>query len=268
MKQQQKNQDQDWRLCPYSKHHVKEYKKSDGQTVPEHCASNPSGKDELRFEEIQIVPTKHFHDLTGLPLFNTKLDTHDNFKKSDGTRVDVDQFDQLIRGWTQYWTKTLQTKLNFDSEIDANWIKVLIASESTFDPNRDYDKEHHVKKGTHARGLMQIGIQAREALQTLKGHKQEIFDYFIFVNANQLFNPSANICAGVRWYCHKWALLQSELSSTLKRNPTWEEACWQYKGIYHKYTQKIPDPEAVKEVEILKTFYSLLMQPKSEKHHE
>jgi hypothetical protein len=145
------DQDQDWRLCPYSKHHVKEYKTSEGKVVPEHCASNPSGKDELRFEEIQIITTKHFHDLIGLPLSNTRLDTHDNFKKSDGTRVDVDQFDQLIRGWTQYWNK------------------VLIASESTFDPNRDYDKEHHITKGsTHAKGLMQMGSKARVLHPVLK----------------------------------------------------------------------------------------------------
>jgi hypothetical protein len=83
-----------------------------------------------------------------------------------------------------------------------------------------------------------------------------------------LFNPSANICAGVRWYCHKWALLQSEFKTTLKRNPTWEEACWQYKGIYYQYTKKIPDPEAVKEVEILKTFHSLLMKSKGDKNRE
>lgn len=60
-------------------------------TRQEHCAYNPSHKDELSFDEIQSITETHFSDLTGAPLAGV-------LKFSDESK-----YDQQIRGWTQYW---------------------------------------------------------------------------------------------------------------------------------------------------------------------
>lgn len=232
-----------WRSLPFGIHHVKEYKKSDGSIVHEHDAKNPSGKDELKFDEIQIITNKYFKDLTGSPNSNTKLDTDSHFQEGGKPIVDVDQFDQLIRGWTQYWSPLMKYYLEFPDDIDGNWVKALIATESTFNPDPKRNK-------LGALGLMQLIKDTRDIFANLHG---ELIHYFVILDSKEWLDPSANICGGIRWLCHKRHLLRHKIG----RIPTWEEACWEYKGIYYETTGK---PQEIKDN--LKIFYNLLQKPK------
>lgn len=66
-----------WRICPIGKHFVKKHivhippskEHPDGETIErhEHCATNPSKKDILSFDEIQAITEKYFHQLSGPP---------------------------------------------------------------------------------------------------------------------------------------------------------------------------------------------------------
>lgn len=66
-----------WRKCPKGMHYVKEHvvhvppSKSHPNgniaKVREHCATNPSHKDELSFPEIEFITKTYFKDLTGPP---------------------------------------------------------------------------------------------------------------------------------------------------------------------------------------------------------
>ncbi len=57
--------------------------------------------------------------------------------------------------------------------------------------------------------------------------KGEIKDHYVTATRDELNDPNVNICAGVRWLFHKQALA----SSRLKRNATWPEAVYEYKGL-------------------------------------
>ena len=66
-----------WRICPLGQHFVrthiehippsKTHPQGEVITRHEHCAHNPSHKDMLSLDEIQVVSSKHFEDLTGSP---------------------------------------------------------------------------------------------------------------------------------------------------------------------------------------------------------
>ena len=84
------------------KHFVKEHiihtqpskKHPEGTTkkIHDHCATNPSKKDILTFDEIQIITKKYFPHLSGPPKTGV-------LKGYAG----ADKFDAEIRGWTRYW---------------------------------------------------------------------------------------------------------------------------------------------------------------------
>lgn len=90
-----------WRRCPIGKHFVREHLEhiSPSKAHPEgmiitrheHCADNPSHKDELSYDEIQYITETYFSDLKGLPIANALLEL---FPKSN-------DYDAEIRGWTQ-----------------------------------------------------------------------------------------------------------------------------------------------------------------------
>jgi hypothetical protein len=242
-----------WRTSPFGMHSVKEYAKHNHNTenakdiiVHQHDAKNPSGKDELKFVEIQVMTNKYFYNLKGLPNSDTKLNTNPNFITKDGTLVDVDKFDFLIRGWTQYWTPLMKHFLKFEDNIDGNWIKALIATESTFKPD-----EHNGM----AVGLMQLTKQTRDIFLDIHG---ELKHYFVILHANEWLDPSANICAGIRWLCHKRHLLKAQIN----RMPTWKESCIAYKSMWHDYsTGKLTDKQKLI-LKNLQDYYDLLQQSK------
>ncbi len=87
-------------------------------TWHEYCALNPSHKDELSFAEIQHISDTYFADLSGPPTAGVLKFVH------------ADEYDHLIRGWTQYWNDIF----TLSDPLDPNVVKALIATESSFDP--------------------------------------------------------------------------------------------------------------------------------------
>lgn len=201
-----------WRACPYGQHWVVRHPRlpvgRQLQDVDGHCRRNPSGKDRLDGQEIE--------QLSYLPEF---LATTPQPKKYKGTYQikTADSFDSLISGWCRYWNDIFKP----DVPIDPNFVKALIESESTFNPNAIAKNKKSVGP---ARGLIQITEQSWKILKDRKG---EIKDHYIDLKKDELFEPSKNICAAIRWLFRKREILQKRLS----RSPTWIETIVEYKGL-------------------------------------
>jgi hypothetical protein len=200
-----------WRVCPYGQHQVIEHPRRNPpskshpggsvSTVHWHCAHNPSGKDQLYPDEIREIAAQHFSDLKDKPC-SLPLD----FGAAGS------QYDDLIAGWVQYWNDVLKP----DVPLDPNLVKSLIASESSFDPDKLADPNN----SNSARGLTQILNSTRKILGNDKG---ELKDHFITVTKADLNDPGVNVCAGVRWLFQKRKLA----SIHLKRQASWIEAIWE-----------------------------------------
>jgi len=204
-----------WRRCTMGKHLVREYeahiapsKEHPDGTVArwhEHCADNPSRKDELSFDEIQYISKTYFASLSGPPTAGVLTKEFD----------DADKYDNEIRGWTQYWNDIFLP----EDKLNPNLVKAIIATESSFRENPKEMKSAH--------GLMQIQDGTLHYLSDTKG---ELRNYLIRLNLSELLNPSANICAGIRWLFRK----KETASATLKRPASWYEAIEDYKGLLDK----------------------------------
>lgn len=223
-----------WRICPIGKHFVKKHithvppskEHPDGNTIEvhEHCATNPSKKDILSFDEIQAITEKYFHQLSGPPKAGV-LKGYGN----------ADKFDVEIRGWTQYWNDIF----SFSDPLPADVVKALIASESSFHP----DTNIPAGKGKgRARGLMQV---TDYTMNILSNHHGELSNYLICFDHSKLLNPTANICAGIRWLFRCMVIAKSHLGDAT----TWVDAAIQYKG-------KLGINPPPKEVEIFLHHYS------------
>ncbi|MHB1947983.1 MAG: transglycosylase SLT domain-containing protein [Gammaproteobacteria bacterium] len=210
-----------WRRCSMGQHFVKEHiihvklskKHPDGIVkVHEHCANNPSHKEELSFDEIQYITQTYFDALSGPP-------TAGRLKEYPTS----DDFDGLIRGWTKYWDDIF----NLDDPLEANLIKALIGSESSFNINPPGGNRN-------AHGLIQILHNTFLILHDTKG---ELHDYLVRIPWNKILDPSSNICMGVRWLFQKKKLA----SIRLKRTASWEEAVIEYKSYWDEVNAgKIP----------------------------
>lgn len=200
-----------WRACPYGEHWVVRHPRlpvgRNNQDVDGHCRKNPSGKDRLEGNEINFISeTSFFQEAKPLPLpYNGK----EKIKNAD-------EFDVLIAGWCKYWNDVLKP----DKLIEPNFIKALMESESRFDPSAMAKN----KKVGSARGLIQL---TEETWKILKNRKGEIKDHYIDLDKNELFEPSKNICASIRWLFRKREILQKRLS----RSPDWVETIAEYKGL-------------------------------------
>ena len=132
----------------------------------------------------------------------------------------ADKFDVEIRGWTQYWNEIF----SFPDPLEPNLIKALIASESSFHPNTNIPAG---KGQGRARGLMQV---TDGTMHILSDHHGELSNYLICFDHSKLLNPSANICAGIRWLFRKKVIADSKLG----RKSTWIEAVAEYKGVLNQ----------------------------------
>lgn len=219
-----------WRVCPYGEHWVrthpmhvppsKTHPEGSVTTRREHCARNPSGKDQLYPEEIQEIAAQNFSRLKNKPCslpskFGSQGSKYDNF----------------IAGWVQYWNDVLKP----DEPLDPNLVKALIASESGFDPNKLANK----KNSNSARGLMQITNDTRKLLDGFHG---DLSDHLITATKAELNDPNINICAGVRWLFEK----RRQASFHLKRSVSWAETVWEYKGVKRAKTKK--ETEKIKNI--------------------
>ncbi|MEI8348334.1 MAG: transglycosylase SLT domain-containing protein, partial [Pseudomonadota bacterium] len=128
------------------------------------------------------------------------------------------QYNDLISGWVAYWNYALKPK----NPLHPNDLKALIASESGFKINAQ--NPNKTKKVGFARGLVQLTEQTYRILQNEKG---ELKDHLVILDKEEIWEPNKNICAAVRWLYRKYQTAQNKL----KRNPTWEETFWEYKGI-------------------------------------
>lgn len=202
-----------WRFCPSGEHWVRTHsmlvppskKHPTGYTTTrlEHCARNPSGKDQLYPDEIQEIAKKYF---TGVKKRPCPISL--GFKNGK-------KYDDFIAGWVKYWNEIFNPK----DPLNPDLVKALIATESSFDTEKLANK----KNQNSARGLMQITNSTRKILGDENG---ELKDHFLTLTQNDLNNPNMNICAGVRWLFHKRKLASAKLG----RDATWEEAVHEYKG--------------------------------------
>lgn len=223
-----------WRICPIGKHFVKTHtvnippskEHPSGEIIErhEHCATNPSKKDILSFNEIQAITEKHFHQLSGPPKTSV-LKGYPN----------ADKFDAEIRGWTHYWNDIF-SPLN---PLPADLVKALIASESSFYPETNIPAG---KGKGRARGLMQV---TDYTMSILSNHHGELSNYLICFDHSKLLHSSANICAGIRWLFRCMVIAKSKLGDAA----TWIDAAIQYKG-------KLGIQPLPKEVAILLHHYS------------
>lgn len=223
-----------WRRCPIGEHFVREHsirsQSSDQHSagniiIHEHCARNPSCKEELSYAEIQHITDTYFADLVGPPSKGLV-----EFENSNA-------YDKEIRGWTRYWNDVFEPA----NILPANLVKALIATESSFKPDP--------KTIRIARGLMQVRTKTREYLQDIHG---ELSDYLVRLTPEQLLEPSSNICAGIRWLFRKQVIA----SSKLNRDATWIETVADYKG----YLDKIIASEQynLKPMQDLEDYYNRL----------
>ncbi len=230
-----------WRVCPLGQHFVRAHsehippskKHPQGDVVIRnaHCAHNPSHKDLLSFDEIHVISNNYFETLSGRPTAGILTKFHK-----------ADDYDLLIRGWVRYWNEVF----DFEDPLNPNLIKALMATESSFE-EQAVSPNHK----NRARGLLQI---TEETLHILNDHKGELSNHLMFIRAKDLFDPSVNICSGVRWLFRK----QITASSRLKRKATWEEAIIEYKA-YWKIIDAGQIPKAIVE---LREYYKQLEEEK------
>ena len=86
----------------------------------------------------------------------------------------------------------------------------------------------------------------------MKDEKGEIKNHLIDLDQKDMYNPNANICAGIRWLFRK----KETASARLKRVATWEEAVAEYKS-YLRLLLKAPKV-GIKNFEKFKSYYDKL----------
>ena len=232
-----------WRACSLGQHWVRSHprrvkvtkKNPTGYTdVEGHCRHNRSKKDEIYKDELDKIANEYFDNLRGKP-FPCDL----GFNKTK--TYNGNSYDKLIRGWTKYWNEVLKP----NEPLDPDLVKALIASESSFNK----DSKNPAGKGNMARGLMQV---TDAPLKILKDEKGEIKNHLIDLDQKDMYNPNANICAGIRWLFRK----KETASARLKRVATWEEAVAEYKS-YLRLLLKAPKV-GIKNFEKFKSYYDKL----------
>ena len=202
-----------WRICPIGEHWVKRHPKQllSGKVTDHdgHCRKNRKSKAEYyTTDELNLMADSFFKSIASNPDFMPNPDAI-GFKNGN-------KYDLLIAGWTKFWNEVLSPEI----PLSPNLVKALIATESSFDIPKDQKSNDGA-----ARGLIQITENTRKILQNLKG---ELKNHHIELTTEESREPNPNIAAGIRWLHHKKYLLEKRL----KRKASWEEAIYEYKGIY------------------------------------
>jgi predicted nucleotidyltransferase len=222
-----------WRICPYGQHWVVRHPRlpmgRQIQDVDGHCRKNPSGKDHLKGDEIDLISKN--------PLFQQTRPLPLSYSGKEKIQY-ANAHDTLIAGWCKYWNEIFKP----DKPVDPNFIKALIESESRFNPLAMAKN----KIVGPARGLIQLTEQTWKILKDRKG---EIKDHYVDLNKNELFDPSKNICAAIRWLFRKREILQKRLS----RSPEWVETIAEYKGLGPDLKKK--GPKSIKVMNDFLTIY-------------
>lgn len=210
-----------WRLCALGSHWVKNHNrktKSGITAVDGHCRKNPSKKEVLTIDEIHEIQNRYMNSL------KPQTASYRSVFKSK-----ADLYDVLITGWTQYWNDVFKPKV----PLEANFVKALMASESSFSPK--ISTPIPGQKNAKAHGLMQITDQTIKILNDPKGElKNHIFSF----KKGDIYDPGVNIATSIRWLFHKKFLADRRL----KKEATWQESLVEYKGYTNKY---IKDPQGV-----------------------
>jgi hypothetical protein len=89
----------------------------------------------------------------------------------------------------------------------------------------------------------------------------EFKNYLVCLNATELLNPYANICAGTRWLSRK----KETASEKLKTKTTWIEAIEDYKGFLDKIINK--EKYNHRPMGDLNKYYKRLKENNNEKKH-
>ncbi|MBX3021342.1 MAG: transglycosylase SLT domain-containing protein [Bdellovibrionales bacterium] len=211
------NKNHPWRLCPTGESWVRTHPltvpvSSEGPrrktTRHGHCRIN-AGKSEIyTADELKDIAESHFDKL----IQDTELmPIPDSMGFQNGNN-----YDHLIAGWTKFWNEILNPK----TPLTPDFVKALIATESSFETPKDRNSSDG-----SARGLIQVTDNTRKALKDLKG---ELRNHYIELSVEESREPTTNIAAGIRWLHHKKKLAEHRL----KREITWEEAGAEYKGIF------------------------------------
>jgi predicted nucleotidyltransferase len=227
-----------WRACPYGEHwgirHPRYPVGRKLQDVDGHCRKNPSGKDYLKGDEIDFISkTSPFQNARPLPCpYQGKAKI-----------PNANEYDVLIAGWCKYWNDILRPQF----PLDPNFVKALIESETHFRAN--ISTPNKKKSIGPARGLIQM---TEETWRTLKNPKGEIKDYYVQLDKDELFEPSKNICAGIRWIFRKKEMLQKRI----KKEPSWTDVMLEYKGIYAQFKKNGKEAKVIhsKFVDILSLY--------------
>lgn len=202
-----------WRQCPIGHHWVKEHdrQKRTLEDVDPHCRRNPSNKDLLKSDEIDFISKTEL-------FLNPLVKVSNEHIGMDGvSREEQNRYDELISGWTAYWNDVFKLK----DPLHPNYVKALMASESTFNPKARAKNSPDIGL---ARGLLQI---TEKTSRLSKDHKKrEYRNHYIDLGYEDLWDPNKNICAGVRHLFRK----RETAKSALKREPTWFEVLMDYKG--------------------------------------
>ncbi len=222
-----------WRLCSVGEHWVRTHplsvpasgKGPERETLRRgHCRTN-SGKSEIyTADELREIAQLYFDQLHGLP---DVMPIPDSLGFPNGN-----EYDSLIAGWTKFWNEIFKPQ----DPLTANFVKALIATESSF----RLPKDQNSKDGS-ARGLIQVTENTRKILQDQKG---ELRDHHIELSVEESREPTTNIAAGIRWLHHKKKLAERRL----KREITWEDAAAEYKGIYSQLGKNKKADEIMKDL--------------------
>lgn len=206
-----------WRVCPIGEYWVSRHdrKKKHVEDVNGHCRKNYKGRDLIKGEEVgEIAQTEKFKKVkikTGKGILNKHKDS--------------DVYNDLIAGWTAYWND----QFKISPPLSPNFVKVLIATESGFNP-KAINPRNSTKIGA-ARGLMQITVDTQNRLS---GKNKELKDYFVILTNEEIYDPNKNICAGVRWLFRK----RETAKARLKHEPDWEDVLMEFKGRLKSKTQE------------------------------
>jgi hypothetical protein len=201
-----------WRLCPIGEHWVRRHPKHLGAgKVTDHdghCRKNKKIKFEFyHADELNLIAETYFKALESDP---EVMPAPDSLDFPNGNKYDL-----LIAGWTKFWNEVLKP----EEPLSPDFVKALIATESSFNLVKD-----QASSDGPARGLIQITDSSRKILQDLKG---ELKTHHIKLSVEESRDPVTNIGAGIRWLHYK----KLYAKRILKREATWEDAVIFYKGL-------------------------------------